>query len=331
MKGRPVDEIVFECMFPKAKSGDPQNFQAFLQRNLVPEVRHETQAFYGHLTSQEAKYPGLDYSYGPHRNRLSRFPWHRRLFRAFDTLGLTEHEIATLTKWEGTRWAKERFEKEQGIVIRDTTGDGIEDWVPPELRSKPHSPPAVEEEANQSEENDLEEDDEESDTEVTSVGTALNERLRSAVAQRHAGDLSVPIDAEWEQWLKDEADREDDHTNNLRMLANTAGSRSSPPGLARAYPSTIARLMHIRNSPNLANSRGEQHTAETFLRTSRPLNTRPGRSDSPYSIAIGNYYRNIVAHNAEENPENRRRPSAAMHDYIYRSTVGNNAEGHSSS
>jgi hypothetical protein len=121
MKAPAIDQLVYSCMFPKPKATDPQNFQGLLQRQLVPEVRLETQAFYGHLSSQEAKYPGLDYSYQPHRVRLSRYTWHRRLFRAFDNLGLTKSEIASLTKWEGTRWAKERFEREQGIVIRDTT------------------------------------------------------------------------------------------------------------------------------------------------------------------------------------------------------------------
>lgn len=217
MKGPQVDQLVFDCMFPKPKSTEPQNFQQLLQRNLVPEVRLETQAFYGHLSSQEAKYPGLDYSYQPHRVRLSRYTWHRRLFRAFDNLGLTKSEIAGLTKWEGTRWAKERFEREQGIVIHDTTSDGIEDWVPPELRI-PVAPQAQradiedmediqedgEMEDNDNEnENEMEEDGEESDTEITSVGVELNERLRAAVAQREAGNTTIPIDEEWEQWLKD--------------------------------------------------------------------------------------------------------------------------------
>jgi hypothetical protein len=102
MKGRPIDELVHECMFPpsKAKATDPQNFRALLQRSLVPEVRAETTSFYGDLETKEAQYPGLDYSHLPHRQRLSRFTWHRRLFRAFDTLGLTKSEIACLTKWE---------------------------------------------------------------------------------------------------------------------------------------------------------------------------------------------------------------------------------------
>jgi hypothetical protein len=129
MKAPAIDQLVYSCMFPKPKATDPQNFQGLLQRQLVPEVRLETQAFYGHLSSQEAKYPGLDYSYQPHRVRLSRYTWHRRLFRAFDNLGLTKSEIASLTKWEGTRWAKERFEREQGIVIRDTTSVSFSPYI----------------------------------------------------------------------------------------------------------------------------------------------------------------------------------------------------------
>ncbi|PHH66306.1 hypothetical protein CDD81_7899 [Ophiocordyceps australis] len=129
MKGRPVDELVYEQMFPRPRATDPQTFNALLQRSLIPEVRRETKSFYGHFDTQEAKYPGLDYNHDIHRVRLSRWQWHRRLFRAFDELRLTHSEIAGLTKWEGTKWAKEKFEMEQGIVIRDTTADGLVDWT----------------------------------------------------------------------------------------------------------------------------------------------------------------------------------------------------------
>lgn len=134
MKGRPIDQLVYEHLFPKPKPTDPPNFHLLLQRHLILEVRQEVHSFYGHLDTPEAKYPGLDYCHPIHRIRLSRWPWHRRLFRAFDSLRLTPHEIATLTKWEGTKWAKERYEKEQGVVIRDTTADGFPDWVEPEDR-----------------------------------------------------------------------------------------------------------------------------------------------------------------------------------------------------
>ena len=214
MKSRPIDQIVYECMFPKPKATDPQNFQGLLQRQLVPEVRLETQAFYGHLSSQEAKYPGLDYSYQPHRNRLSRYPWHRRLFRAFDNLRLTNSEIATLTKWEGTRWAKERFEKEQGLVIRDTTSDRIADWVEPELRvpmaqgqrADVEDMADIREEDEREAENENEGDedmDEDSDVEFSSVGIPMNQRMVTIAAQREAGEEGGVMDDEFEQWFKD--------------------------------------------------------------------------------------------------------------------------------
>lgn len=235
MKARPIDELVHECMFPpsKAKATDPQNFHALLQRSLVPEVRAETTSFYGDLDTKEAQYPGLDYSHPPHRRRLSRFTWHRRLFRAFDTLGLTKSEIAGLTKWEvshfgktilwrgvrqtkflqGTIWAKKRYEAEQGIIIKDTTGDCIEDWVEPALR-QPRAQPQVAEveemEAVEAEEDsdDMDEDEEDSEMEIESVGVELNERLRAAVAQREAGDTAAVLDSEWEEWLKDAVEGE---------------------------------------------------------------------------------------------------------------------------
>ncbi|POR36117.1 Uncharacterized protein TPAR_03691 [Tolypocladium paradoxum] len=209
MKGRPVEELVYECMFPKAKPTDPQNFNALLQRSLIPEVRQETHAFYGHLETQEAKYPGLDYNHHIHRIRLSRWPWHRRLFRAFNALGLTHAEIAGLTKWEGTRWAKEKFEKEQGITIKDTTADGIPDWVEP---TEPRRALPRNEQARAAsirslgvldeDEDDDDDDDEDSDEELESVGVELNERLRAQAARREAGETSAVLDEEWEQWLK---------------------------------------------------------------------------------------------------------------------------------
>ncbi|KAI1396637.1 hypothetical protein F4819DRAFT_500082 [Hypoxylon fuscum] len=207
MKGRPVDQLVYECMFPKPRTNDPQNFHTLLHRNLIPEVRQEVNLFYGHLETQEAKYPGLDYCHRVHRIRLGRYQWHRRLFRAFDALRLTDSEIANLTKWEGTKWAKERFERDSGIVIRDTAFDEIGDWVEPEDR------PQIDREATREEpdfgddvtatpDEEMEGEEEDSDGELTSVGVPLNERLRERAARHEAGDTSLPLDEEWEQWLK---------------------------------------------------------------------------------------------------------------------------------
>ncbi|UNI23216.1 hypothetical protein JDV02_009048 [Purpureocillium takamizusanense] len=211
MKGRPVEELVYECMFPKPKSNDPIHFSAFLQRYLIPEVRQETHSFYGHLETQEAKYPGLDYNHKTHRIRLSRWPWHRRLFRAFNNLDLTPNEIASLTKWEGTKWAKEKFEAEQGIVIRDTTDEGFPDWTEiPDHTSRSNSFGDEQEHVGASairglrmlDDDDDEDEDDETDGELESVGVELNARLRAQAARREAGETSAVLDEEWEQWLK---------------------------------------------------------------------------------------------------------------------------------
>src|SRR6266536_896619 len=76
-------------------------------------------------------------------------------------LKLTPLEIAGLTKWKGTRWAKKRHEQEEGITIRDTIGDCVHDWVDPELR-RPYrnaqQPQGVQEEKIEAGEGDMEED-----------------------------------------------------------------------------------------------------------------------------------------------------------------------------
>ncbi|RKF59328.1 hypothetical protein OnM2_060051 [Erysiphe neolycopersici] len=300
MKRPAIDQLVYDYMFPKPKSTDPPNFQGLLQRQLVPEVRLETQAFYGHLKSQEAKYPGLDYSYQPHRARLSRYPWHRRLFRAFDNLGLTKSEIAGLTKWEGTRWAKERFEREQGIIIRDTTADGISDWVEPELRA-PATNIAFEEQDSEKQQNtqvdsqtqgqihervrDQEEDhdderkteapidedvDEESDLEIQSVGLALNERLRAVVAQREAGNSSIVIDEDWEQWYKEavEADGIPPPSREHTSRANLSENRQTSDTQQSIMPSRIlsaSRLDYWHRTPELTHGVVRQNTDNSNL------------------------------------------------------------------
>ncbi|KAI0405857.1 hypothetical protein F4802DRAFT_137705 [Xylaria palmicola] len=233
MKGYPVDQLVYEAMFPKPRSTDAQNFQSLLHRHLILEVRQEVHSFYGHLDTQEAKYPGLDYCHPIHRIRLGRWPWHRRLFRAFDSLRLTNAEIATLTKWEGTKWAKDRYERDSGIVIRDTAGDEILPWVEPEDRHQvtgatpavispepqeageedvdDHGDKPEEEEAEQSDEDEELGDEaiaaeEESDGELESIGFALNQHLRERAARHDAGEFSEHYEREWEQWLKNAID-----------------------------------------------------------------------------------------------------------------------------
>ena len=61
--------------------------------------------------------------------RLGRFKHHRRLFQAFDDLGLTYQEIQDFCCWEGTKWARERYERDEGVKVVDTTGDEIGPFV----------------------------------------------------------------------------------------------------------------------------------------------------------------------------------------------------------
>lgn len=143
MHGQSISQLVYRHLFAVSRASDPPCFSAHLKNNLVPEIRQETSTFYGSFESLEAKYPGLDYTHPPHRMRLGRFPHHRRLFRAFDELGLTKNEILSLCRWEGTRWARESYERQERVKIRDTTGDGISPWVDPVSRHQPRSMTAV--------------------------------------------------------------------------------------------------------------------------------------------------------------------------------------------
>lgn len=179
MKAPPVDRLVHEHMFPRARPNEPANFNHFLTRHLVPEVRSETQAYYGHLKTDEAKYPGLDYNNATHRIRLARYTWHRRLFRAFDALGLTPSEISALTRWEGTKWAKDKYELEHGVVIRDTAGDHMLTWDD-ELDCCPEPQPQAQDEEDEDEEDEEEEEQEEEEQEEEEAEEEEEEQPQTA-------------------------------------------------------------------------------------------------------------------------------------------------------
>lgn len=125
MRRPSLTQIIFNATFPRPRPDDPSSFAVHVTRNLVPEVRIETQNFYGSLDDVEAQYPGLDYADAAHRMRLSRFPWHRKLFYTMDELGLTSGEIDSICRWEGTKSARRNYEREEGITVRDTTAEGI--------------------------------------------------------------------------------------------------------------------------------------------------------------------------------------------------------------
>ncbi|KAI4216615.1 MAG: hypothetical protein LQ351_001104 [Letrouitia transgressa] len=200
-------QLVFGRLFPGERSSDPPRYEEHIRRNLVPEVRAETTCFYGPINCVEAQFPGLDYASEPHQLRLGRFPWHRKLFRIFKEMRLTDSEIRSLCKWEGTRWARERYERDTGSRINDTTWDEVTPWIPlaPSITRTPLSEPfhqvtspRLSEEAQ---------DDESEDVIQQSVGLELNERLVVATEARNRGEDAI-LDPDWEQWLKEAAERE---------------------------------------------------------------------------------------------------------------------------
>lgn len=238
MKGRKVEELVYEQMFPKPRPQDPHSFDALLQRHIILEVRQEVISFYGHLDTSEAKYPGLNYNNRTHRIRLSRWQWHRRLFRAFDALRLTPNEISAITHWEGTKWAKERYEREQNCVIRDTAMDGMPVWTGQEsiAHRSPYLKPPVFQTAEGEDSPDTMRDEaaeEDSEDELESVGIALNQQLRERLAARNAGDSSLPLDEAWEQWFKNAVETGEISAvrERQRMMDNArAGNWGAIPG-----------------------------------------------------------------------------------------------------
>jgi hypothetical protein len=216
-----VSFLVYKNLFPRPRQGDPTSLPAHINRNLVPEVRIETANFYGALDCIEAQYPGLDYSHIPHRNRLSRFPWHKKLFRAFDELGLTRNEILSLCQWEGTKSAKDKYERDVGRMIRDTTTDDIapadERRRPTAYRNADRRQPPPERRVAISytpvssqiglERGDEKESDESAHMNWSAGDGSIPDQLRWAAEARARAEGSGEVDEQWEQWLKEAVER----------------------------------------------------------------------------------------------------------------------------
>jgi hypothetical protein len=254
----PISVLVYNALFPTPSPTDPTSFSAHLSKNLVGEVRIETATFYGSLDTIEARYPGLNYAYTPHRKRLGRFPYHKKLFDAFDRLGLTESEIQGFCRWEGTLWARERYERDEGVKVKDTTGIEIGEWVDrrgyrqsargkginvktdieveiEEVRVSaqvPDSDTRPVQDTEMRDEDENEDEEEESDEEDESVGFELNQRLLHAAAMREQG-ANVPMDPEWEQYLKEAQERGElniDATREaLRIMAGQLAQVNQQP------------------------------------------------------------------------------------------------------
>lgn len=276
MKRPSIHEIVYHKQFPKPKQNDPPTFYYHMQRNLVPEVRVEVQTYYGALESLEAQYPGLDYTYEPHRRRLARFPWHRRLFRVFDDLRLTNEEILSICQWEGTKSAKDKYEAETGRRIRDTTADGITvvecsapaatiDFNSPEelsLETTVHT-----QNRSGGEQDDTVVDHSE-DEEIESVGVQLHDQLVAI-----ADGVTPPEGPLLEAWLKYMNERDADR--NTMMEAIRAGQL--PPtvpesGRRAADRDTIGETIQASQLPSAVpeNMRYIVHHDNQNNRTSNP-------------------------------------------------------------
>lgn len=265
----PIATLLYDALFPphSRTPNDPPSFTVHLARNLVPEVRLEVATFYGDLNSTEARYPGLNYCYPPHRMRLGRFKHHRRLFEAFDNLGLTYNEIQDFCCWEGTKWARERYEKDEGIKVVDTTGDDIGPFVDRrEIRAAdeqrrtsitrqtdisviveeaegPSSGESVDKDADMSDVDSDAEDDTETAHEPPSEANAreehiaeLNRRREQAINQRiiAAWEQGQSLPPEIEQYLKEQSERGTLSAGlDLRSLLNsnraTSGYALLPP------------------------------------------------------------------------------------------------------
>lgn len=227
MKKPRIEELVMSRLFPQRKDIDPSDWQTHVKRSLVQEVRTETVCFYGPFDCLEAQYPGLDYANPAHRLRLNRFPSHRKLFRIFDELRLTDYEIRRLCTWEGTRWARETYEANNRVKIKDTTWNGVHDfrnkrttvtmapiWTgemetePGEISDRDVESEGEDEEMRDSDEGDELSEEESEDELQRSVGVDLNQRLLVATEARARGEEAT-IDADWEQWLKEAAERGD--------------------------------------------------------------------------------------------------------------------------
>jgi hypothetical protein len=190
-----------------------------------------------------------------------------------------------LCRWEGTLWARQRYERDEGIRVLDTTGTEIQPWVDrrPLPRRKAGRSPAshikvktdieieIEEMRNtptpapQSQQEDTAMQDataqiEDSDEELESVGIELNQRLIAAAAAReHIGlpNSDIPMDPAWEAYLKEAAERGGipfmgDVSSSLRAAALARLSALNATSTTQAVTSGAAQ-------PTTAQPEQQQH------------------------------------------------------------------------
>lgn len=276
MRKPSIPDLIYQKTFPRPKQGEPASFYAHIQRHIVGEVRVEVQTYYGALDTLEAQYPGLDYTYPPHRRRMCRYPWHRRLFRVFDELSLTNDEILNLCQWEGTRAAKERYEREAQTEVKTTTahevtvaprGSGprviFEGWsTSSSLDKSADSQTVVEAEAGaetipEADEQTKARQHDDSPNSLPAPSTEILDLLRTAIQSRSRHESSVATTQAWEQWLKDALER---HEMDI--------------------DSVMSALQSISTDPEPLPSLGDPEALFSLL-TDSPI---PGRTPSPHPL-----------------------------------------------
>jgi len=159
---------------------------------------------------------------------------------------MVDSEIQSLCKWEGTRWAREQYQKKNRTIIIDTTCDGVVDLrgsltaatqaslrgghVEIESRELSAMVDSGEEQRRVDPVEEEEVLDEDSEDEMQqSVGVELNQRLLAATEARARGE-DVIIDADWEQWLKEAAER-GIHPGVSHVAESTPGAVDTPQSL----------------------------------------------------------------------------------------------------
>ena len=231
MRKPPIEDLVYNRSYPRPRQQDPNSFLTHVQRCLVPEVREEVQRYFGLIDCLEAQYPGLDYSFLPHRRRLASFPWHRRLFRVFDELRLTNDEILHLCTWEGTRAAKERFERESRTKIEMTTLNGVAtepvgDGPRAILHTKEQPSKTIRQSYNSHKRKPYAVAEQSDDDADESFGVHLNQNLMAAAEARERGE-AARFDLQWEQWMKEAIERNEMDTDSI--LESLRQGRPFPP------------------------------------------------------------------------------------------------------
>ena len=286
MKKPLVSELVYGKQYPRPRPHDPVSFVQHVQRCLVPEVREEVQRYFGRIDCIEAQYPGLDYTFAPHRRRLASFPWHRRLFRIFDELRLTVDEILNLCTWEGTRAAKERFERESNTEIEITTlrevaaapeGRGPRAFFHIDRRRFQYkSLNHIAALAAGKQRADVEDDDQSDEDETDeSIGVHLNQQLIIAADARERGE-SATFSQQWEQWMKEALERNEMDLDTI--LDTIRQGRPFPHGIAGPAEAGVStRSLHAAQTYSLEDidlDISAQTEAETPTRSSTPVETQ---------------------------------------------------------